>query len=401
MKDNKLIILRQNEFKANEVTKKNAYITDLGYGWYAACSYRDYSDEAKMQITLSNTAKAYFTEAKFEPVEFWMLSNHGELDSSAILSTLLYLCGHDNLDNFEDISTAINPDRVIVKLIAPNLCACGDQEEMLRFINTTMLYCNGHPKHTEFKGGKITTTDERMVIAGRLIGVDSYVSAANEYGLHALEVHGLLEHGGSVHGGWLSTKGKLAAMLIKEAIEDYYVLPMGIEEQFMKQKTSEQRLTLENLMMLNIGRDDSTLYKVDGGNINLVVIPDMEEFLKIHRETYAASVGVTVDELTQSKNVEFHKLMAKFRTDLVNRGWGALGVGKPLSEYNNIIVWYRPGADFAEFVSGVTANLNGLVVDLYQTEAMVKLHVDTLMSVVQIGTRIASEAVSKIMNGES
>ncbi|WP_368912204.1 hypothetical protein [Proteus mirabilis] len=400
MKDNKLIILRQNEFKANEVNKKNACIVDLGYGWYAACSCRDYSDEAKMQITLSAMAATYFKTTTFDPVEFWMLSSHSELDAAAVLSTMLYLCGNDNLDNFEEISTSINPDRVIVKLIAPDLCACGDQEEILRFINTTMLYCSGHPKHTEFKGGKITTTDERLVIAKRLIGVDAYVSSAHEHGLHALETYGLLEHGGSVHGGWLSTKGRLAAMLIKEALEDYYVLPMGVEEQFMKQSTTEQRLTLENLMMLNIGRDDSTLYKVDGGNVNLVVIPDMEEFLKIHRETYAASVGVTVDEISQDKNVEFHKLMAKFRADLVNRGWGALGVGRPLSEHNNIIVWYRPGADFAEFVSGITANLNGLVVDLYKTEAMVKLHVDTLMSVVQIGTRIASEAVSKIMSGD-
>ncbi len=401
MKDNKLIILRQNEFKANEVTKKNAYITDLGYGWYAACSYRDYSDEAKMQIILSDAAKAYFGELKFEPVEFWMVSKHSELDATAILSTLTYLTNHKTFDDFEDISVAVDPERVVVKLITDNLCSCGDQEEMLRFINTTMLYCSGHPKHTEFKNGKTNTTDERMVIAQRLIGVDAYVSAANEYGLHMLEVYDLAEHGGSVHGGWLTGRGKLMAMLIKAVITDYYVLPMGVEEQFMRQNTTEQRLTLENLMMLNIGREDSTLYEVDGGNVNLIVIPEMEEFLKIHSETYAASVGVTVDELTQSKNVEFHKLMAKFRVDLVNRGWGALGVGKPLSEHNNIIVWYRPGADFAEFVSGVTANLNGLVVDLYKTETMVKLHVDTLMSVVQIGTRIASEAVSKIMNGES
>lgn len=96
------------------------------------------------------------------------------------------------------------------------MCNCGQPEEVKKFIYELLK------NHKEYKDGKITC--EIMVENRKRIIKETNTDIVFEFVFHVLECNGLLEHGGSVYGSWLTTKGERFFDLLSENISNKNLL---------------------------------------------------------------------------------------------------------------------------------------------------------------------------------
>lgn len=132
-----------------------------------------------------------------EHYNLWELSEH----NSIVLLILLLTEGKNNYD-FESFCHSIeHADWFLLSVIIPNVCGCGDNEDALKAYAEILSAFTRNPVNP--------SSDYDIYADGFRLAMAYQIDA----------VGGIIEHGGSIGGSYLTAKGKILVLAINSYLE--------------------------------------------------------------------------------------------------------------------------------------------------------------------------------------